>query len=116
MQLSLDPAQQLSTLQLTIHRSIDDLSGFVTVQLANDDGRVLGADRIGWTKPHDVAGLPHYSRKTVDLFLWGAPSDVLIGHRVAFREHVSMLDLDVHGELRRLGSTEARKRRRGRGQ
>lgn len=112
MQLSLDPAQQLATMSLRISRSIDDLAGAVVITLANDEGRVLGADTIRWTKPHDVAGLSHYARRAVDLYLWGSASDVLIGHRLAFREHVAMLDLDANGELRRLGSTEARKRRR----
>jgi hypothetical protein len=112
MQLSLDPAQQLASLSLRISRSLDDLAGSVSLVLANDEGRVLGGDTIRWTKPHDVSGLSYYARKTVDLYLWGSASDVLIGHRVAFREHVDMLDLDANGELRRLGSVEARKRRR----
>lgn len=112
MQLAFDPAQQLASIQLTIRRGVEDLSGYVSLSLADDAGRSLGQDRIGWQKPHDVAGLPFYAKAAVDAFLWATPAEVLVAHRVAFRQHVDALDLDAVGNLVRLGTPVPIKRRR----
>lgn len=114
MQLSLDPAQQLAAITIGVRRSIDDVAGSITLQLVNDEGRVLGADSIRWTKPHDLAGLPFVVKETCDTFMWGCAADVLMRFRTSFREHVAALDLDAQGELRRLGTLVPLKRRRSR--
>lgn len=84
MQLSLDPAQEMSDLTITIRRGREGKHLFCAVVVANERGTVLRRWSKRSTRPRDESGLADWAKNVVHAYLYGDPTSVELSAGVSW--------------------------------